>query len=65
MICGYGRNGKQATAELLEHDVPTIVIEKDPELVQVLREIPGMLYVEGDAADEEILKQANLKMPGH
>lgn len=60
VICGYGRNGKQATAELLEHDVPTIVIEKDPELVQVLREIPGMLYVDGDAADEEILKQANL-----
>jgi voltage-gated potassium channel len=60
VICGYGRNGKQATAELLEHNVPAIVIEKNPELVQALREIPGMLYVEGDAADEEILKQANL-----
>jgi voltage-gated potassium channel len=60
VICGYGRNGKQATAELLEHKVPTIVIEKDVELVRALREIPGMLYIEGDAADEDILKQANL-----
>jgi voltage-gated potassium channel len=61
VICGYGRNGKQAAAELLEHHVPTVVIEKEPEIVQALREIPGMLYVEGDAADEEILKQANLQ----
>jgi voltage-gated potassium channel len=61
VICGYGRNGKQAAAELLEHHVPTVIIEKEPEIVQALREIPGMLYVEGDAADEEILKQANLQ----
>jgi voltage-gated potassium channel len=61
VICGYGRNGKQAVSELLDHKVPTVIIEKDPEIVQTLRESPGMLYVEGDANDEEILKQANLQ----
>jgi len=60
IICGYGRNGKQAAIELLEHKVPIVVIEQDAEIVQSLRETPGMLYVEGDAADEEILKLAHL-----
>ncbi len=61
VICGYGRNGKQATAELMEHNVPTVVIEKNSEIIQSLRVIPGMLYVEGGADDEEVLKQSNLK----
>jgi voltage-gated potassium channel len=61
VICGYGRNGKQAAWELLQHDVPLVVIEKNPDIVQSLRETPGMLYVEGDAEDENILRQANIE----
>jgi voltage-gated potassium channel len=61
VICGYGRNGKQAAIELLEHKEDIVVIEKDPDIVQQMRETPGMLYVEGDAADEEILLLANLQ----
>ena len=60
IICGYGRNGKQAAIELLEHNVPIVVIEQDAGIVQSLRETPGMLYVEGDAADEEVLNNAHL-----
>ncbi len=60
IICGYGRNGKQAAIELLEHNVPIVVIEKDAGVVQSLRETPGMLYVEGDASDEEVLNNAHL-----
>jgi len=62
VICGYGRNGKQAAWELLQHDFPVVVIEKDADIVQSLRETPGMLYVEGDADDENILKQANIEL---
>jgi len=61
VICGYGRNGKQAAWELLQHDVPLVVVEKNPDIVQSLRETPGMLYVEGDAEDENILRQANIE----
>lgn len=61
VICGYGRNGKQAAIELLEHNVPIVIIEQKGDIVQSMRETPGMLYVEGDAADEEILLQANLE----
>ena len=61
IICGYGRNGKQAALELIEHKVPILIIEKNPDLVQTLRETPGMLYIEGDAGNEEILEQASIK----
>ena len=60
VICGYGRNGKQAATDLLEHNVKVVIVEQDAEIVQSLRESSGMLYVEGDATDEEVLKQAHL-----
>jgi len=59
VICGYGRNGKQAAIELLQHEVKVVVIEDQAETVQLLRETNGMLYVEGDATDEEVLKLAH------
>ena len=61
VICGYGRNGKQAAIELYQHNVKVVIIEKSPEIIQVLRNTPGMLYVEGDAADEEVLKQTHIE----
>jgi voltage-gated potassium channel len=60
IICGYGRNGSQAAMELMEHKQTIVVIEQDEEIVQSLRETPGMLYVEGDASDEDALKNANV-----
>lgn len=61
VICGYGRNGKQAAGELIEHRVPTVIIEQDEKIIQSLRDTPGMLYVQGDASDEQVLRQANLQ----
>lgn len=56
VICGYGRNGKQAALELYEHNVKVVIVEQNPEIIQILRDTPGILYVEGDASDEEVLK---------
>ena len=61
VICGYGRNGKQVAIELSQHKVKVVIIEQDTEIIQVLRDTPGMLYVEGDATDEEVLKLAHLE----
>ncbi len=60
VICGFGRNGKQAAIELREHKEQIVVVEQNAEVVQMLRDTPGILYVQGDAADEEVLKKANL-----
>jgi len=61
VICGYGRNGKQAAIELHEHNVKIVIVEQNPEIVQGLRDTPGVLYVEGDATDEEVLMQTHME----
>ena len=60
VICGYGRNGKQASLELLEHDETTVIIEKNSELVQGMRNSNDLLYVEGDATDDDTLISAGI-----
>lgn len=62
ILCGFGRNGKQATTDLQDHDKEFIVIEKDPLVVEHLRRSSEYLYIEGDATHEEILEQANIKV---
>ena len=59
IICGYGRNGKQAAIELLDHNVPIIILEKDPSTLEELR-ASDLLYIDGDATREEVLLHANL-----
>jgi voltage-gated potassium channel len=61
IICGYGRNGKQASIELAEHNENFIIIEKSIEVSEDLRENTDILFVNGDASNEDILEQAQIK----
>lgn len=62
IICGYGRNGNQAANILTAHQVPFIVIEKDEHLVQrVDAEGTGIIRLEGDATDDDILRAAGVE----
>ena len=60
VVCGYGRNGKQAVATLKKYKMPCVVIEKDKALIEVL-ENENILYIEGDATSDEALEKASLK----
>ncbi len=61
IVCGYGRNGKQSTAELLSHAEKVIVIERDEELIdEVDGNNPNLVYIYGDATDEDVLNKANV-----
>ena len=60
IICGYGRIGTQIVAEFEEHAVPYAVIDQTDEALGRLRN-EGRLYVEGDAASEDILRQAGIE----
>jgi voltage-gated potassium channel len=60
IICGYGRNGKQAAAELHSHRRKYIVIEQDKELNETLREEKDILFIEGDATLEKDLERAGI-----
>jgi voltage-gated potassium channel len=64
IICGYGRNGKQAYQTLVESGVTCVVVEKDKEIVSELMESDDILYVEGDATQDEVLARAGIKDAG-
>jgi len=60
VVCGYGRNGKQAVAKLQHFNQPCLVIEKRKDEIADL-ERDHILYIEGDATNDEDLKKAGLE----
>jgi len=64
VICGYGRNGKQAVIELQEHKQKFIILESNKEVSEEIREETNYLYIEGDATHEEILEAARIEKAG-
>ncbi len=60
IVCGYGRMGKKICEVLSKNRAQFVVIEKNPEEVEKLRE-QGLLYVEGDATEDETLNLAGIK----
>lgn len=60
IVCGYGRNGKQAVIKLKSFNMPCVVIEKDKELLDEL-ENENILYIEGDATADESLQKAAIQ----
>jgi voltage-gated potassium channel len=60
IVCGYGRNGFQACEELADHNIDFIVIEKRDHVVERIRENPERLFIQGDAASEDVLNEAQI-----
>ncbi|MEM9001420.1 MAG: potassium channel protein [Bacteroidota bacterium] len=59
VVCGYGRNGQQAADKLKAYKRPFVVIEKDREVVEKYGD--GVLFVEGDANEDETLVAAGIE----
>jgi len=60
IVCGYGRNGRQAVAKLKSHQQICVIIENDKELIQEIEE-SGYLTVQGNATDDSTLEKAGIK----
>ncbi len=60
IVCGYGRNGKQAVNKLRQFNESCIVIEKRMDEIADL-ERDGVLYIEGDATNDDDLKKLRLE----
>lgn len=58
IICGFGRNGKQAAKSLKAHQKPFVVIEKNKETIAHYED--EILFVEGDAQEDNILVAAGI-----
>lgn len=59
IVCGYGRNGKQAISKLKSYGKHYVVIEKSKNLIDKL-DNEEVLNVEGDGTTDEILLKAGI-----
>ncbi len=60
IVCGYGRNGKQAAQKLLAYNRPFIIIEKDEEVIDRFSD-ENTLFILGNAIEDEILLKAGIE----
>lgn len=59
VICGFGRVGRQVVQDLREKGKRCVVVDPEPvALARVAGEVP---YVIGDAADDDVLRQAGVE----
>ncbi len=59
VVCGFGRNGIQAAERLKEYKRPFVVIEKDKDVIEHHEET-AILFIEGDANDDDVLLKAGI-----
>jgi len=60
IVCGYGRIGRTLCTLIREETNDVVVIEKDPEMIEILNK-DGIHYLHGDAADEDLLSKAGIE----
>jgi voltage-gated potassium channel len=60
IICGFGRNGKQAAKKLLMHKRSFVVIESNKELIDKHQD-DDIFFVCGDANEDEVLQLAGIE----
>jgi voltage-gated potassium channel len=60
IICGFGRNGKQAAHVLKKHNTRFVVIEQKKEIVAAVNHRFSELMMEGDATLDEVLLKAGI-----
>lgn len=60
IICGFGRNGEQAALELTDHRQPFVIIERRENVIARIQDDPNLLFVQGDATNEEVLRIAGI-----
>ncbi len=60
ILCGFGRMGKVIANEFQKKSVPFVVIEKNLEELRSLLDNKSIVYIAGNANDEETLKLAGI-----
>ena len=60
IVCGYGRNGKQAVLKLKKYQMPLVVIESDEKRIAEIEE-DNLLFITGDATRDDVLEKAGIK----
>lgn len=61
IIAGYGRNGRRAAQKLKAYGSDFVVIEKDDFIIEEHLKGQGMLFIQGDASEDQTLIDANIE----
>lgn len=59
IICGFGRNGKEAAEKLHTHNQQFVIIEKNRAVIERY-ENSEISFVEGNASEDEVLEKAGI-----
>jgi voltage-gated potassium channel len=60
IICGFGRVGRQVAHDLRAANAKYVVVDSNPENRE-LATVVGVRFIEGDAADDQVLRQAGIE----
>ena len=61
IVCGFGRNGRQACEQLRSGNEKFVAIESNPKIIATLHEDENILFIEGDATNDDVLLEAGLE----
>lgn len=61
IVCGYGRNGRQACEQLSSGNEVYVAIESNPDIINSMRADGNILFIEGDATNDDVLAEAGLE----
>lgn len=60
IICGFGRNGRQAARKLILHKKPFVIVDKKP-LENRDDEFANTIFIHGNAIEDDVLKYAGVE----
>ncbi|HKL07189.1 MAG TPA: NAD-binding protein [Bacteroidales bacterium] len=60
IVVGYGRNGRQSIEELKRHKFPIVIVDNNESIIQDIRHKAELLYIYGDATEDQTLTDAKI-----
>ncbi len=60
IVVGYGRNGQQAIEELKKLKTSVVIVDNKESIIETIRENADLLYIQGDATEDETLDNARI-----
>ena len=60
IVVGYGRNGQQAIEELKKLKTSVVIVDSKESIIETIREDASLLYIQGDATEDETLENARI-----
>lgn len=61
IICGFGRNGRQAARKLNTYNKPFVVIERSLREMSEHKGLEKVIFIEGDGTQDDVLEKAQIE----